>query len=100
MRKTIEDWQNIFQHQKLSGLPIRAYCQQQNINPSTFYKHKQLSAQPKKFIKAQIVQRVSNTSVNKQLANGQITLETPAGKLTFAETIAPTLIIELVRGLS
>ena len=100
MRKTQEEWQSILQQQKQSSLSIKAYCQQQNINPSTFYKHKQLSAQSKKFIKAQVVHRTSTTSASKLMIGGEITLETTAGKLTFPETIALTLIVKLVRGLS
>ena len=45
--KTMNDWQAIFDEQKLSGISIKAFSQQHNITNSNFYRHsKKLNVTP------------------------------------------------------
>ena len=39
-RRTMADWQKLLDDQTASGLSIKAYCQQQNITHSNFYKYR------------------------------------------------------------
>ena len=40
MRKTIKNWEEIFEQQRLSGKSIPAFCKEIEIHPNTFYKHR------------------------------------------------------------
>lgn len=42
MIKTREQWKEVIEDQKASGLPIKKYCQQNHICVSSFYKYKAL----------------------------------------------------------
>ncbi|MEI8651165.1 IS66 family insertion sequence element accessory protein TnpB [Paraglaciecola sp. Hal342] len=36
-RREVQDWLNLFEQQKQSGLPAVAFCRQQQINVQTYY---------------------------------------------------------------
>ena len=42
MKKTREQWKEVIEDQKASGLSIEKYCQQSHICVSSFYKYKSL----------------------------------------------------------
>jgi ACT domain-containing protein len=102
MRKTQQDWLNIFQHQKESGLTIKAFCQQNKISSSSFYKYKQLIPAQSDFIQAKIVRKTSVTEQVVQVSNAApiITLDTSVGRLSLPKSTTPSYLIQLVRGLS
>jgi len=37
IHRTSKQWQQIFEQQVLSGLPVATFCKQQQITPSSFY---------------------------------------------------------------
>ena len=102
MRKTQNDWQNIFKQHQQSGLSIKVFCQQNKISSSSFYKYKQLMPAQSDFIQAKIVRQTSVTEQVAQVSNAAptITLDTSVGRLSLPKSTTPSFLIQLVRGLS
>ncbi|VAW59566.1 hypothetical protein MNBD_GAMMA08-784 [hydrothermal vent metagenome] len=42
-RRSQQEWESIFQHQKDSDLNVQAYCEQHNMCSKTFYAHRRKS---------------------------------------------------------
>jgi len=102
MRKTKNDWQNIFKQHKESGLTIKVFCKQNKISSSSFYKYKQLVPCQSEFVQAKVVRGTSITKQEVALSNtgSVITLETSAGCLSLPKSTSPSFLIQLLKGLS
>ena len=54
-RKSVQQWQEIFDAYKISGLTVAKFCQQNSIAQSAFYAHRHRVKKESNFIKAQVV---------------------------------------------
>jgi hypothetical protein len=101
MRKTKNDWQNIFKQQKESGLTIKVFCKQNKISSSSFYKYKQLVPFQSEFVQAKSVRgAITKQEVALSNTGSVITLKTPAGCLSLPKSTTPAFLIQLLKGLS
>ena len=102
MRKTKNDWQNIFKQQKDSDLTIKEFCKQNKISPASFFKYKQLLPSQSEFVQAKVVKGASITKQEIEVSNtaSVITLETSAGCLSLPKSTTPAFLIQLLKGLS
>ena len=102
MRKTKNDWQNIFKQQKDSDLTIKEFCKQNKISPASFFKYKQLLPSQSEFVQAKVVRKTSISKEEVEISNpaSAITLKTSAGCLSLPKSTTPAFLIQLLKGLS
>jgi len=85
MRRTQQQWLALFQAQNDSILSIKNFCLEQNISPSSFYKHKAISKGgsdvivPSPFSQVQVIEATAfepqNQTIELNIGNVKLTLE-------------------------
>ena len=101
MKKTPQQWADIFEQQKNGSLSIQEFCQQENISTSSFYKHKQLIAKSSCFALVKSVPAIQKPILKPiNDSNHRISLTTDAGHLSLPSSTSADFLIQLVRGLS
>jgi len=101
MKKTPQQWDDIFEQQKNGSLSVQEFCQQEKISSSNFYKHKKLAATKGRFAlvnRAPAIQEPTQEAIND--SNSRISLTTDAGHLSLPASTSADFLVQLVRGLS
>lgn len=101
MKKTPQQWSEIFEQQKNGSLSVQEFCQQEKISLSNFYKHKKLATSNSRFAlvkKVPAIQKPALELVND--SNSRISLTTDAGLLSLPASTSAEFLVQLVRGLS
>lgn len=101
MKKTPQQWDDIFEQQKNGPLSVQEFCQQEKISPSNFYKQKKLATSKNRFALVKSVpaiQKPISESIND--SNSRISLTTDAGRLSLPASTSADFLVQLVRGLS
>lgn len=101
MKKTPQQWDDIFEQQKNGSLSVQKFCQQEKISPSNFYKHKKLATSKNRFAlvkSSPVIQKPTPKPIDD--SNSRISLTTDAGHLSLPASTSADFLVQLVRGLS
>lgn len=98
-RRTIADWQKLLEDQATSGLSIKAFCQQQSITNSNFYKYRRkLNRSP---LETPLIKlSASQSPISKTVtANKSISLRVGETTLSLPELCDPHWLAQLMQAL-
>lgn len=94
-RKKLTDWQQLIEQQQTSGLSIVAFCKQQQLTTSSFYKYR--ARLQDKTPKPKLV-KVAIGNTNQML--GTITLNHHNTQLTLPSCCEPQWLADLMKALN
>ncbi|MBE0422276.1 MULTISPECIES: hypothetical protein [Pseudoalteromonas] len=94
-KRTLNDWQKLIEQQQTSGLSIVAFCKENMLPTSNFYKYRsklQDAAKAPKLVKVQ------NKAISHKV-NASITLSHGETHLTIPTSSEPTWVANLIKAL-
>ena len=100
-RRDIQDWLNLFEQQKQSGLTAVAFCRQQQINVQTYYTRRRdirLQRRSNKFV--QVKREVTKVESYTEAIGGELFLQLGNAQLTEPININPHWIATVMKALS
>ena len=100
-RRDIQDWLNIFEQQKQSGLTAVEFCRQQQINVQTYYTRRRdirLQRTSSKFV--QVKREVTKVESYTEETNSELLLQLGNAQLTVPININPHWIATVMKALS
>ncbi|XLP06150.1 IS66 family insertion sequence element accessory protein TnpA [Alteromonas marina] len=100
-RRDIQDWLNLFEQQKQSGLTAVEFCRQQQINVQTYYTRRRdirLQRTRSKFV---LVKReVTKVESYTEAMGGELLLKLGNAQLTVPTTINPHWVATVIKALA
>ncbi len=100
-RREVQDWLNLFEQQKQSGLTAVAFCRQQQINVQTYYTRRRdirLQRRSNKFV--QVKREVTKVESYTEAIGGELLLQLGNAQLTVPININPHWIATVMKALS
>ena len=100
-RRDIQDWLNLFEQQKQSGLTAVAFCRQQQINVQTYYTRRRdirLQRRSNKFV--QVKREVTKVESYTEAMGGELLLQLGNAQLSVPININPHWIATVMKALS
>ena len=100
-RRDIQDWLNLFEQQKQSGLTAVAFCRQQQINVQTYYTRRRdirLQRTSSKFV--QVKREVTKVESYTEAMGGELLLQLGNAQLSVPININPHWIATVMKALS
>ena len=100
-RREVQDWLNLFEQQKQSGLTAVAFCRQQQINVQTYYTRRRdirLQRRSNKFV--QVKREVTKVESYTEAMGGELLLQLGNAQLTVPININPHWIATVMKALS
>ena len=100
-RRDIQDWLNLFEQQKQSGLTAVAFCRQQQINVQTYYTRRRdirLQRTSNKFV--QVKREVTKVESYTEAMGGELLLQLGNAQLSVPININPHWIATVMKALS
>ena len=100
-RRDIQDWLNIFEQQKQSGLTAVEFCRQQQINVQTYYTRRRdirLQRTSNKFV--QVKREVTKVESYTEAMGGELLLQLGNAQLSVPININPHWIATVMKALS
>ena len=100
-RRDIQDWLNLFEQQKQSGLTAVAFCRQQQINVQTYYTRRRdirLQRTSNKFV--QVKREVTKVESYTEAIGGELLLQLGNAQLSVPININPHWIATVMKALS
>ena len=100
-RREVQDWLNLFEQQKQSGLTAVAFCRQQQINVQTYYTRRRdirLQRRSNKFV--QVKREVTKVESYTEETNSELLLQLGNAQLTVPININPHWIATVMKALS
>jgi hypothetical protein len=103
-RRSDQEWHALFEQYEASNLSQRAFCEQNNLSPSTFFAKRQRlqqisTSQNSGFVKAQLIEKTTHyQSVHAPVAN--MTLSLGDVELSIPQGTPASYIAELIGALS
>ena len=100
-RRDIQDWLNLFEQQKQSGLTAVAFCRQQQINVQTYYTRRRdirLQRRSNKFV--QVKREVTKVESYTEAMGGELLLQFGNAQLSVPININPHWIATVMKALS
>jgi hypothetical protein len=99
-RRDIQDWLNLFEQQKQSGLTAVEFCRQQQINVQTYYTRRRdirLQRTSSKFI--QVKREVTKVESYTEEIAGELLLKLGNAQLSVPTTINPHWVAAVMKAL-
>ena len=100
-RRDIQDWLNIFEQQKQSGLTAVEFCRQQQINVQTYYTRRRdirLQRTSNKFV--QVKREVTKVESYTEAMGGELLLQFGNAQLSVPININPHWVAAVMKALS
>jgi hypothetical protein len=100
-RRDIQDWLNLFEQQKQSGLTAVAFCRQQQINVQTYYTRRRdirLQRTSNKFV--HVKREVTKVESYTEAMGGELLLQLGNAQLSVPININPHWIATVMKALS
>ena len=100
-RREVQDWLNLFEQQKQSGLTAVAFCRQQQINVQTYYTMRRdirLERRSNKFV--QVKREVTKVESYTEAMGGELLLQLGNAQLSVPININPHWIATVMKALS
>ena len=100
-RREVQDWLNLFEQQKQSGLTAVAFCRQQQINVQTYYTRRRdirLQRRSNKFV--QVKREVTKVESYTEAIGGELLLQLGNAQLSVPININPHWIATVMKALS
>ena len=100
-RRDIQDWLNLFEQQKQSGLTAVAFCRQQQINVQTYYTRRRdirLQRTSNKFV--HVKREVTKVESYTEAIGGELLLQLGNAQLSVPININPHWIATVMKALS
>ena len=100
-RRDIQDWLNIFEQQKQSGLTAVEFCRQQQINVQTYYTRRRdirLQRTSSKFV--QVKREVTKVESYTEAMGGELLLQFGNAQLSVPININPHWVATVMKALS
>ncbi|MFD3389496.1 IS66 family insertion sequence element accessory protein TnpA [Alteromonas macleodii] len=100
-RREVQDWLNLFEQQKQSGLTAVAFCRQQQINVQTYYTRRRdirLQRTSNKFV--QVKREVTKVESYTEAIGGELLLQLGNAQLTVPININPHWIATVMKAMS
>ena len=100
-RRDIQDWLNLFEQQKQSGLTAVAFCRQQQINVQTYYTRRRdirLQRRSNKFV--QVKREVTKVESYTEAMGGELLLQLGNAQLSVPININPHWVATVMKALS
>ena len=100
-RRDIQDWLNLFEQQKQSGLTTVAFCRQQQINVQTYYTRRRdirLQRTSNKFV--HVKREVTKVESYTEAMGGELLLQLGNAQLSVPININPHWIATVMKALS
>ena len=100
-RREVQDWLNLFEQQKQSGLTAVAFCRQQQINVQTYYTRRRdirLQRTSSKFV--QVKREVTKVESYTEAMGGELLLQFGNAQLGVPININPHWIATVMKALS
>ena len=100
-RREVQDWLNLFEQQKQSGLTAVAFCRQQQINVQTYYTRRRdirLQRTSSKFV--QVKREVTKVESYTEAMGGELLLQFGNAHLSVPININPHWIATVMKALS
>ena len=100
-RRDIQDWLNLFEQQKQSGLTAVAFCRQQQINVQTYYTRRRdirLQRTSNKFV--HVKREVTEVESYTEAMGGELLLQLGNAQLSVPININPHWIATVMKALS
>ena len=100
-RREVQDWLNLFEQQKQSGLTAVAFCRQQQINVQTYYTRRRdirLQRTSNKFV--QVKREVTKVESYTEEMGGELLLQLGNAQLTLPTTINPHWVTTVMKELA
>ena len=101
-KRTEEQWRELIQLHTQSGLTIKAFCIEQKISISNFYKFKKQFKSPliTSAVEPAFVALHKPKAEPKPQQSGMIELHCQHAHFTFSDTVSADYLIKLVKGLT
>ncbi len=99
-RREVQDWLNLFEQQKQSGLTALAFCRQQQINVQTYYTRRRdirLQRTSNKFV--QVKREVTKVESYTEAMGGELLLQLGNAQLTVPININPHWIATVMKAM-
>ena len=99
-RREVQDWLNLFEQQKQSGLTAVAFCRQQQINVQTYYTRRRdirLQRTSNKFV--QVKREVTKVESYTEAMGGELLLQLGNAQLTVPININPHWIATVMKAM-
>ena len=100
-RRDIQDWLNLFEQQKQSGLTAVAFCRQQQINVQTYYTRRRdirLQRTSNKFV--HVKREVTKVESYTEAMGGELLLQLGNAQLSVPININPHWVATVMKALS
>ena len=100
-RRDIQDWLNLFEQQKQSGLTAVAFCRQQQINVQTYYTRRRdirLQRTSNKFV--QVKREVTKVESYTEAMGGELLLQLGNAQLSVPININPHWVATVMKAMS
>jgi len=100
-RRDVQDWLNLFDQQKQSGLTAVAFCRQQQINVQTYYTRRRdirLQRTNSKFV--QVKREVTKVESYTEEMGGDLLLKLGNAELTVPTTTNPHWVAAVMKALA
>ena len=100
-RREVQDWLNLFEQQKQSGLTAVAFCRQQQINVQTYYTRRRdirLQRRSNKFV--QVKREVTKVESYTEETNSELLLQLGNAQLTVPTNINPHWVATVMKALT
>jgi hypothetical protein len=99
-RREVQDWLNLFEQQKQSGLTAVEFCRQQQINVQTYYTRRRdirLQRTSNKFV--QVKREVTKVESYTQKMGGELLLKLGNAQLSVPTNICPHWVATVMKAL-
>ncbi len=100
-RREVQDWLNLFEQQKQSGLTAVEFCRQQQINVQTYYTRRRdirLQRTSSKFV--QVNREVTKVESYTEAMGGELLLQLGNAQLTVPTNINPHWVATVMKALA
>ena len=100
-RREVEDWLNLFEQQKHSGLTAVEFCRQQQINVPTYYTRRpdiRLQRTHSKFV--HVKREVTKIESHTEETGGELLLQRGNAQLSMPTNISPHWLAAVMKGLA
>ena len=100
-RRDIQDWLNLFEQQKQSGLTAVAFCRQQQINVQTYYTRRRdirLQRTSNKFV--HVKREVTKVESYTEAMGGELLLQLGNAQLSVPININPHWVATVMKAMS
>jgi hypothetical protein len=100
-RREVEDWLNLFEQQKQSGLTAVAFCRQQQINVQTYYTRRRdirLQRTHSKFV--HVKREVTKIESHTEETGGELLLQLGSAHLSVPTNVSPHWLATVMKALA